>query len=160
MQRIPVEQRERKTEMNPSSKKSAFYSLPFLSFSRSYSFFLLSGFVVVALHDQKLFSSSSSSFFLHPTTFCCIYAPVFIRIQPSDRRISCALFLHTYTEEKEERERKNTSKKLRVRAISSKNVVIVVRSEITMDCQEKPESSTKKDQRAREREKKDDGGWV
>jgi hypothetical protein len=45
-------------------------------------------------------------------------------------------------------------KKLRVRAISSKNVVIVVCSQITMDCQEKPESSTKKDKREREREKK------
>jgi hypothetical protein len=31
--------KERKTEMNPSSKKSAFYSLLFLSFSLSCSFF-------------------------------------------------------------------------------------------------------------------------
>jgi hypothetical protein len=49
------------------------------------------------------------------------------------------------------KERKNTGKKLRVRAIWSKNVVIVVCSQVTMDCHEKPESNTKK---TRERKKR------
>jgi hypothetical protein len=127
-------------------------------------FFLLSGFVVVARSKALLFFFFF--FFLHTATFCCIYAPAFIIIQPSDRRISCSLFLHTFNhfrQEKEEREReregerKNTGKKLRVRAISSKNIVIVVCSQITMDCQEKPESSTKKDKR--ERKKTKTGGF-
>ena len=49
-------------------------------------------------------------------------------------------------------ERKSTGKKLRVRAISSKNVVIVVCSQVTMDCQEKPEPGKKDNSRVKEDE--------
>ncbi len=96
--------KERKTEMNPSSKKSAFYSLLFsLSLYRILFFFLLSGFVVVARSKALLFFFF---FFLHTTTFCCIYAPAFIIIQPSDRRISCSLVLqHTFNHYRQENER-------------------------------------------------------
>jgi hypothetical protein len=55
------------------------------------------------------------------------------------------------------KERKNTGKKLRVRAIWSKNVVIVVCSQVTMDCQEKPESSTKKKTRERKKRRRRGG---
>jgi hypothetical protein len=48
-------------------------------------------------------------------------------------------------------------KKLRVRAISSKNVVIVVCSQVTMDCQEKPESNTKKKTKEKKKETKKGG---
>lgn len=46
-----------------------------------------------------------------------------------------------------------------IRAISSKNVVIVMCSQVTTDCHEKPESSTEKDirrNREREREKENE----
>lgn len=111
--------KERKTEMNPSSKKSAFYSLLFLSFSLSCSFFS-SSLLGVCRSNSTIKSFSLVllflSFFLHTTTFCCIYAPAFIRIQPSDRRISCSRFKHIfnhYREEKKEKEKKRGERKKR-----------------------------------------------
>ena len=150
--------KERKTEMNPSSKKSAFYSLPFLSFSLSCSFFSSLG----VCRSSTIKSSSLLLFFLYTRHFTAyIYAPAFIIIQPFNRRISCSLFLHTFNHyrqekenEKERKKRKNIGKKLRVRAISSKNVVTVVCSQVTMDCQEKPESSKKKTRKRKRRRRR------
>ena len=96
--------KERKTEMNPSSKKSAFYSLLFsLSLYRVLFFLLLllSAFVVVVARSKALL------FFFFPlctTTFCCIYASAFIIIQPFNRRISCSLGLHTFNHYRQEKE--------------------------------------------------------
>ena len=85
--------KERKTEMNPSSKKSAFYSLLFLSFSLSYSFFFSS--IGVCRSSSTIKSSSllllRRFFPLYNDILLHIYASAFIIIQPSDRRISCAL---------------------------------------------------------------------
>jgi hypothetical protein len=66
--------------------------------------------------------------------------------------------LHTFKHYRQEKERKrkregkNTGKKLRVRAISSENVVIVVCAVKlhTMDCQEKPESNKKRQEGEKE----------
>ena len=94
---------ERKTEMNPSSKKSACYSLLFsLSFSLSCSFF--SSFRVCR-RRSTIKSSSLLLLFLstiqrHFAAYMCARAPVFIIIQPFDRRISCSLFLHIFTQRK------------------------------------------------------------
>ena len=64
--------------------------------------------------------------------------------------LSLSYIFNCYIDEEEEKterkkERKTTNKKLKLRAVSSENVVIVLCSQIAMDCQEKPESSKKAD---------------
>jgi hypothetical protein len=70
--------------------------------------------------------------------------------------------LHTFNHyrqekesEKERKKRKNTGKKLSVRVISSKNVVTVVCSQVTMDCQERPESSKKRQEKEKKRRRRE-----
>ena len=135
--------KERKTEMNPSSKKSAFYSLLFLSLSLSFSFSLSCSFSSSLLgvcrcnSTIKRFSSLVLLFLLlHTATFCCVYAPAFYynsAIRPTNQLFPLQHTFSTIIEKKRKRRRrrrrrrkktrrkekkKNTSKELSVRAIS------------------------------------------
>ncbi len=122
-------------------------------------FFSSLGFVVVARSKALLFFF----FFFFPP-----YNDILLRIcarfyynsaiRPTNQLFSRLAHFHPWNREREgKKERKNMGKKLRVRAISSKNVVIVVCSQVTMDCQEKPESNTKKRQKRKKKRRRREG---